>query len=366
MSHASGLLLSVVTSDIITSSSCPASGGLALGENAALVLGQIDFTSNGSGSGDAQLHQPQGITHDSKGIWVSDTQNNRVLHYPSSVASGGTPDIILGGTVGTGLNQFNNPQNLAVDSAGGLWVADYNNNRILHFPNGVATGDSADKVIGSSTGASGVSEVLLNHPRAAVVDSSGGVWVADSANNRAVHFPSPIPASGAFADLVLGQTSFTSGTSGAVSSSTFSNPIGIIMESSGSLWVSDTAHQRVMHFSSPLSNDMSADIVLGQSSFTASVNATSQTGLWTPTGLATDSKGGLWISDYSNQRAIHFSSPFGIGMDADNVLGEPNYTTSNPNLTLSQSQLAGPNALTLTSCGLWVADYTNNRVVLYP
>ncbi|TGJ99766.1 hypothetical protein EHO59_16750 [Leptospira semungkisensis] len=364
MDHASGLLLSVVTSDIVTSSSCPASGGLAMGENAALVLGQTDFTSNGSGSGDSQLHQPQGIAHDSKGgIWVSDTQNNRLLHYPSSVATGGTPDVILGGTAGTGMNQVNNPQNLVVDSGGGLWVADYNNNRILHFPNGVASGGSADKVIGSTLG---VSEVSLNHPRGVALDSSGGLWVADSGNNRAVHFAVPIPTSGASADLVLGQPSFTSASSGAASANTFSNPLAVTVESSGGLWISDTAHNRALHFSSPLSNDMSADIVLGQIDFVSSTNATSQTGLWTPTGLATDSKGGLWISDYSNQRAIYFLPPFGNGQDAYNVLGEPNFTASNPNLTLSQSQLAGPNALTLTSCGLWVADYTNNRVVLYP
>ncbi|EPG75137.1 NHL repeat protein [Leptospira fainei serovar Hurstbridge str. BUT 6] len=367
MSHGSGFLLSLILGNLSTSGG----GGCAIpslssGENATVVLGQTDFASSGFGSGAAQLHYPQGITHDSKGgIWVSDTQNQRIIHYPSTVTSGGTPDIVLGGTLGSALNQFNNPQAVAVDAAGGIWVADYLNHRILHFPSGVASGGSADTVIGTS-GISGVSTTLLNSPRGVAVEASGGLWVVDTGNNRMLHFSPPL-TNGKAADLVLGQTSFTSGGTTSASASTLANPNSVTMDSSGGIWVSDASYHRTLHFSSPFANDMNADTVLGQSTFGSSTPSTSQSGLWTPTGLSTDANGGLWVADYGNRRAIHFSAPFTNGKNGDNVLGEPNYTSNNSGNTVSAALMGGPNALTVSPCGqLWVADYSDHRVLYYP
>ncbi|EQA38282.1 NHL repeat protein [Leptospira inadai serovar Lyme str. 10] len=367
MSHGSGFLLSLILGNLATNSG----GGCAVprlstGENATIVLGQSDFVSSGFGAGTSQLHYPQGMTHDSKGgLWVSDTQNQRVIHYPSTIASGGSADIVLGGTSGTGLNQFNNPQAVAVDSAGGIWVADYLNHRILHFPSGVATGGSADIVIGSS-GVSGVSTTLLNSPRGVAVEASGGLWVVDTGNNRLLHFSTPL-TNGKAADLVLGQTSFTSGGTTSATASTLANPNAVTVDSNGGIWVSDASYHRVLHFTSPFANDMSSDIVLGQSTFGSSTPSTSQSGLWTPTGLATDANGGLWVADYGNRRAIHFSPPFTNGKNGDTVLGELNYTSNNSGNTVSAALLGGPNALTVSPCGqLWVADYSDHRVLYYP
>ncbi|WP_040911394.1 NHL repeat-containing protein [Leptospira broomii] len=367
MSHGSGFLLSLILGNISTNSGAGcAIPSLSTGENATVVLGQTDFVSSGFGAGVSQLHYPEGMTHDSKGgVWVSDTLNQRVVHYPSPVASGGSPDIVLGGTFGTGLNQFNNPQAVAVDSAGGIWVADYLNHRILHFPSGVATGGSADIVIGTS-GVSGVSTTLLYSPRGVAVEASGGLWVADSGNNRILHFSTPL-TNGKAADLVLGQTSFTSGGTTSATVSTLANPNSVTVDSGGGIWVSDTSYHRTLHFASPFANDMNADTVLGQSTFGSSTPSTSQSGLWAPTGLSMDANGGLWVADYGNRRAIHFSPPFANGKNGDNVLGEPNYTSNNAGNTVSAALMGGPNALTVSPCGqLWVTDYSDHRVLYYP
>ena len=88
---------------------------------------------------------------------------------------------------------------LAVDGSGGLYVADYSNNRVLHFPYNASAGHAsttADAVYGqggsftSSTGNNGgASASSLNIPAGVAVDGSGGLYVADYSNNRVLHFP---------------------------------------------------------------------------------------------------------------------------------------------------------------------------------
>ncbi|TGK12610.1 hypothetical protein EHO60_08745 [Leptospira fletcheri] len=371
MSHGSGFLLSIVLGNLSGSggstggASCTAAN-LALGETSTVVLGQTNFTSSGFGSGLNQLHNPQGMTHDSAGgLWVSDTQNNRMLHFPAGATTNGTADLSIGGAFGTALNQFNNPQAIAMDFAGGFWVADYLNHRVLHFPSGVVSNGNADIVIGT-TGTSGLSTTLLNSPRGVTVDSSGGIWVVDTGNNRLLHFSAPL-TSGKPADIVLGQSSFTVGSTTTAAAATLANPNSVTADSNGGIWVSDAGYHRVLHYSSPFSNGKSADLVLGQFNFGTSSPAASQTGLWTPTGLSMDAAGGLWVADYGNRRAVHYSPLFFNGQSADHVLGEPDYVTNNPNLTVSAQQLLGPNALTVSPCGqLWVADYSASRVLYYP
>ncbi|EQA46353.1 NHL repeat protein [Leptospira broomii serovar Hurstbridge str. 5399] len=367
MSHGAGFLLSLILENR-PASSCVPPTALTLGESATVVLGQSDYVSTSFGSASNRMHNPQGIAIDSNGgIWVADSANNRVLHFPSSIASGGNPDIILGGTSGTGLNQFTSPGGIALDLSGGLWVTDGSNQRVLHFPSGVTTGGSANIVIGV-TGSPGTTNSLLNNPSGVAVDASGGLWVVDYANFRALHFSAPL-TSGMAADRVLGQPNFTISSVGSPPNAVnLGGPSSIKVDSSGGVWISDTGNSRILHYSAPITNAMSADLVIGSTNFTSTLNGvTSANALWAPSGVSLDSKGGMWVSDSQFRRVTHYSLPFSNGMNADNVLGEPDYVSFNSSLTVSASKVGNPFDLTVTPCGqLWVTDYTFNRVLFYP
>lgn len=86
------------------------------------------------GSGNGQLNDPEGIALDASGnIYVADTHNNRVQKFTSAgvyVSQFGSP--------GSGNGQFNAPVGIAFDSSGNIYVADVGNNRVQKFDsNGV-------------------------------------------------------------------------------------------------------------------------------------------------------------------------------------------------------------------------------------
>jgi DNA-binding beta-propeller fold protein YncE len=88
-------------------------------------------------------------------------------------------------------------------------------------------------------------------PRSLAFDSSGNLWVADDSNNRVLRYPySPSPPhfiNSKAADLVLGQSSFTTNTAGSGPSG-LTQPEGVGFDLSGNVWVVDQGNNRVLSY----------------------------------------------------------------------------------------------------------------------
>jgi hypothetical protein len=115
---------------------------------------------------------------------VTDAENNRVLIYDSSFTTDESASVVLGQSDftmnGTGLTAvgMNDPQDTAEDSVGNLYVSDGDNHRVLQFKPPFTNGMSASLVIGQpdfATGASNVSQNGLNLPCGLAFDSSGNL-----------------------------------------------------------------------------------------------------------------------------------------------------------------------------------------------
>ncbi|MHB8546708.1 MAG: NHL repeat-containing protein [Nitrosotalea sp.] len=119
--------------------------------------------------------------------------------------------------VNTPINSssLSNPIGLAFDSAGNLWVADSNNNRILNYSSSSfgINHPNATTVLGQSsftTGGFSTTATTLRAVSALTFDSSGNLWVADEDNSRILKYTAPF-TTGQASSLVLGQSSFTTG-----------------------------------------------------------------------------------------------------------------------------------------------------------
>ena len=199
----------------------------------------------------------------------------------------------------------------------------------------------------------------LAAPASVTFDSSGNMWVADSASNRVVEFSPPF-SSGMNATTAIGQPDLLTSNYSTTQSS-FHAPISVAFDSAGNMWVADYANSRVLEFQPPFTTGMEASIVIGHSNFTDSSYAyTGATGLDGPTAIAFDSSGNLWVSDLA--RIMEFSPPFSNGMAASLVIGQNDFNTYNSGTT--SALLRGPSSIAFDSAGnLWVADPQNNRTL---
>jgi sugar lactone lactonase YvrE len=346
------------------------------------VLGQSNFTNNLPATNASGFSFPQGVAVDNAGrLWVADVDSNRVLRFDNAAgkANGASADGVLGqtnfsgGASATTNSGLNSPNDIEVDSAGRLWVTDASNNRVLRFDNAAskANGAAADGVLGqpdftSNTPTSNVNTMF--RPAGLAIDSAGRLWVADNIPSRVLRFDNAATKpNGGNADGVLGQNAFT-GNIAATAVDRMTLPTGVVIDSTGTLWVADTANHRVLRFDNAASkaNGAPADGVLGQANFTSATPATTANGMRTPSGLAVDSAGRLWVTDSENNRVLRFDNAASKanGASADGVLGQPDFTSNT--IALTANGMNEPSSLAVDSAGrLWVSDRVHNRVLRF-
>ena len=235
---------------------------------------------------------------------------------------------------------------------------------------------NAALVIGQNsftTDTGGVTQNGLNSPTRVAFDALGNLWVSDTGNIRVLEYSPPF-SNGMNAALVIGQNSFTTFTR-ATSQNGLGGPAGIAFDALRNLWVADPSNARVLRYPPPFTDGMPADLVIGQNSFTTGTPATSQNGLWNPVGIVFDKQGNLWVADPSNNRVLRYPPPFTDGMPADLVIGQgqvnaqPSFTTNTR--ASGKNGLVIPNAVALGldterqpfEQTLWVSDYGSARVL---
>ncbi|EQA38164.1 NHL repeat protein [Leptospira inadai serovar Lyme str. 10] len=217
-------------------------------------------TANKGGRSANSLSGPQGLALDaSGGLYVVDSGTSRVLYFPSGSTTatrvyGQNGDFTSNNNyVGViSADSINYPQDLDVDSSGGLYVVDRNAQRVLYFPSGSTT---ATRVYGQggsfTTGVQnkgGISANSLSSPECLRWDPfSGGLYIGDYNNSRLLYFP---PGS-TTATRVYGQGgSFTTAinNNGGISASSMSGPTGIGISPSGGLFIIDGVNNRILSY----------------------------------------------------------------------------------------------------------------------
>ncbi|MGQ0722931.1 MAG: SMP-30/gluconolactonase/LRE family protein [Candidatus Eiseniibacteriota bacterium] len=232
-----------------------------------------------------------------------------------------------GGTDGTfaaGPGEFFDPEHVAADAAGNIWVADVLNHRVQKF---TAGGDYLMEIGSFGTGAG-----QFNSPRGIAVDPGGDVYVVDSLNHRVQRFA----ADGSF---VSQWGSFGAG------AGQFDFPRGIALDAAGNAYVTDMNNHRVQKFT-----------VAGTFVLQWGVFGTQNGAFQYPRGICVDPvNGGVFVADSFNHRiqkftqAGQFVSKFGkAGGDGTfgNLPGEFNT----------------PRDVTVRADSAWVADTGNDRL----
>jgi hypothetical protein len=238
-----------------------------------------------------------------------------------------------------------------------------------------SNGQAADVVLGQSTftgntgNFGGISARSLSFPTDVKFVNNKFI-INDFGNSRVLIF-NTIPTSNyALADVVVGQPDFVTNAS-AVSASTLNYPIPIYSDGS-KLVVGDFGNYRVLIWNQiPTANNTSADIVVGQSNFTSTATpAISSSTLPGPAGVLL-TKGWLIVSDYANNRVLLWKNiPSSNGQAADYVLGQADFVSNTANAggigNYGNKVMFNPYFLsTFDGSEIYLGDFNNGRIVSF-
>lgn len=326
------------------------------GDPADIVLGQADFTSNQPNKGNASpdattLADPRSVAVDADGrVYVADSGNKRILRYDPPIANnqqavqvfGQNDDFTTANQANSmNANAFNmgNPDGIAVDAAGNLYLADRFLHRVFVYLAPATTDTQADIVLGQidftkvernqNDNNPVPGQNTFNNPIGVGVDAAGNVYVADEGNHRVLRFEPPL-LDNMNAARVYGQADFTGGNSNtpARSATTMNGPVYAAVDPvSGNLFVADAINNRVLEFEDP-ANDSTADRVFGQlgdfTTGTPNTGGVSADSLSDMAGVAVDAEGNLYVGDRLNHRVLRFDIAVDNGNNNGNANGNVN------------------------------------------
>ena len=244
----------------------------------------------------ARFKEPQGIARDSAGnLYVADTGN----HVIRKIATDGTVSTLAGTAGASGSSdgigaaaRFLSPAAIAVDAGNTIYVADTGNSTIRKIAaNGtVTTFAGSPGLTGTTNGTGGTARFAA--PGGLAVSSSGEIFVADTGN----HAMRKVTAAG-----VVTTFAGTAGTSGFVdntgTSARFNAPAGLAFDTSGILYVCDRDNNRIRK----LTSAAVVTTLAGGSSLSGSSDGTGTAArFYNPAGIALDPSGHLLVTDKTN------------------------------------------------------------------
>jgi sugar lactone lactonase YvrE len=302
--------------------------------------GSIGYSGDGGAAAIAQLWNPEGVAVDTSGnLYVADSGNARIRE----VKVAGTITTIVGGGLNDGgLSVFgllNQPSGVAQDSAGNTYVADTSNNRVRKISaSGNITTVAGTGAAGFGGDGSAATHAQLNAPRGLALDGGGNLYIADSNNSRI-------------------RKVNTSGIITTVAGTEIGTPVGLAVSSSGNLYISDISQEVVRKVAT--SGTITTVAGNGSYGYSGDGGAATSAELNGPYGVAVDGSGNLYIADSYNYR-IRKVNTSGI---ITTVAGDGECCYGGDGGAATSAQLCYPSGVALDAGGdLYIADTCNNRI----
>jgi sugar lactone lactonase YvrE len=328
---------------------------------AGYLASQDTGTTAGTG---AELSSPDGAAVDVAGnLYIADRSNHRIRKvtaatgFISTVAGNGTAGYNGDGVAATSA-ELNQPSGaVALDGAGNLYIADYNNQRIRKVT--AATGLISTVAGNGTAGYNGdgvaATSAELNSPTGVAVDGAGNLYIGDKSNNRI----RKVTASTGLISTVAGNgTAGYNGDGIAATSAELDSPPRVAVDGAGNLYIADQSNNRVrmVTASTGLISTVAGNGTAGYNS--DGIPATSAE-LNNPYGVAVDGAGDLYISE-NNQRIRKVMASTGF---ISTVAGNGTGGYNSDGIAATSAELSTPYGVAVDGAGdLYIADSGNNRI----
>ena len=316
----------------------------------------------------ADLNAPEGVAVDAAGsLYIADTFNNRVRKVApdgtmSTFAANGYPGFSGDGAAATGATLFF-PTDVALDRSGSLYIADLGDSRIRKVAGGIISTVAGSASLVTPVDGFPADQVRLNGPTGVSVDPAGNVYFAEGSVGSGSGLTvgdfriwRVSPDGTLFSAAGNGSNSF-SGDTGAASRAQLNTPTGMAIDAAGNLYFADTQNHRIRR----ISPGGTITTVAGNAlpGFSGDGGPAALAELNTPTAVAIDNQGRLYIADSANNRIRRVAADGTI----DTVVGNGNAALFGDGGAARAAALHGPRGVALDSAGnLYIADTLNHCV----
>lgn len=304
--------------------------------------GVAGFSGDGGPATSAMLNTPLSLALDANGnLYISDEKNNRIRKVSpngniSTVAGNGSSQPT--GDGGAATNAGMSPGSISIDAAGNLFINDTINNVFRKVTGGIitkiaaccgyvdpagaiyATGTQGEidrmmpdgslvRIAGnglfsfSGDGGPATSASLRlsqatgqRSPSGIVEDSNGNVYVSDTFNHRIRRI-----SNGIITTIAGNGKPGFSGDGGPAVSASLNNPAGLTLAANGDLYVADTNNNRVRKISGGTITTVAGNGQIPSGSNTGDGGPASAAPIYQPLSVTIDSKGDLYVCDSSSR-----------------------------------------------------------------
>jgi sugar lactone lactonase YvrE len=330
------------------------------------VAGNGSQGANGIGglATSAQLNDPLNVAIDAAGdLFIVDANNNRIeevdakTHLIRIVAGTGTAGYNGDGITATAA-ELSDPESIAIDSAGDLFITDSANYRVreVSASTGLISTVAGTGVAGYNGDGISPTTAELNFPDRIAVDANGDLFIADSDNfrvrevNATTHLIATVAGTG-----IRGYN----GDGIAATSAELGNVTGIAIDAAGDLFISDKQNNRVLEVNAE-TGLISSVAGTGTRGDNGNGIAATAAELSRPENVAVDADGDLFIADSGNNQIREVNATTGL---ISTVVGTGISGFNGDGLTNTLTQIADPWSVAVDSAGnLFVADTGNNRI----
>jgi len=335
----------------------------------------------------AELYYPDyGVAVDGAGnVYIGDSDNYRVRKVTAStgiittVAGDGTYGY-NGDNIPATEAELDAPEGVAVDSAGNIYIADFWNCRIrkVTASTGYISTVAGDGTCGYNGDNITATSAELYHPNNVAVDSAGNIYIADSGDYRV----RKVTASTGKISTVAGDGTYGfSGDNGPATSAELYFPDGLAVDSSGNIYIADYWNDRIRVVNTGSTARTIATVVIqagdiatvagdgygspNSGGFSGDNGPATKAELYFPTGVALDSAGNIYISDGDNGRIREVIASTGIITTvAGGGTGCTDQTDSvGDGCPATSAKIPQPWGVTLDSAGkIYIVDIDDSRI----